>query len=94
MTQIDSTFPARPNGVTLSNVVVEGGALDEPHLTNYPGAEDEVGSTEMQSPYTMAVSRFELSYTARDCGFGIGLLIGTYDNDLNITVEQVSINDK
>ena len=91
MTQIDGAFPARPNGVSISHVNVEGGALAIPYLTSYP---NEMGSTEMdQSPYTMVVSRFELNYVAIDCGFGIGLLIGTYDSEAGscVKVEQVSV---
>ena len=93
MTQIDGMFPVRPNGVVISYIEVDGGALDSPYLAEYE--DREAGSAVMETEseeYTMVVSRYEVRYVALDCGFGMGLLVGTYDNDINahVRVEQVS----
>ena len=85
VTQVAGTFPARPNGVSISYVEVDGGVLDAPYLAEYPADNSE-------SPYTMVVSRFEIRYAVLNCGFGMGLILGSYDNeaDARVKVEQVS----
>ncbi len=93
MTQISGTFPARPNGVAISYVEVDGGALESPFLADYP-AGGEMGNGTLEEPeYSMVVSRFEVRYAVLDCGFGMELLLGSYDNDpeARVKVEQVSL---
>lgn len=40
----------------------------------------------------MVVSQFEVRYAVLNCGFGMGLLVGSYDNEIDapVKVEQVS----
>ena len=76
----------RPNGVVISYVQVVGGILSQPTLLNR--SQSETNST---NPYfSMVVSRYNVTYSVLDCGFGIGLLTGSYDNNNPVRVEQVS----
>ena len=66
---------------------VAGGPLSQPRLSNY--------SSSVSDSYTMTVARYEISYSVLDCGFGMGLLIGSYngeagDDTIGVQMEQVS----
>ena len=87
MTKEDLSYPE-----LLEETLEEGekeeetsGSGSDPQLMEGP---DE--GEEMQ--YRMVVSRYQLMFSVRDCGFGMGPVIGSYDGSENaITmVEQVS----
>ena len=93
VTQIDEAFPARPNGLFIRYIEVDGGALDSPYLSEYPAGYEEIGSGIMDdgAGYVMVVSRFEVRYTVPNCGAGMDLLVGRYDNaEAHVKVERVS----
>lgn len=92
MSQIDDQFPARPNGVVINYFEVDGGILDIPMLIERGSGMNGSQSALDDPVYSMVVSTFEVSYGVMECGFGIGLLIGYYDNISAgvVTVEQVS----
>lgn len=91
--RMDTQFPVRPNGVTISYFEVQGGLLETPTLIERPlptavpvgsGSLSE-GMGEQPSPeegteYRMVVSSFEVTYGVLACGFDTGLLVGSYDD--------------
>ena len=82
MSRVATQFPVRPNGVTINYFAIDGGALDYPTLVE-PSTEGE--------GYSMVVSRFEVGFNVLDCGYGIGLLVGSYDDDTAVAVDRVSV---
>ena len=86
--------PARPNGVVINYMLVDGGLLEEPLLSNHYqlGMDDTEYTGSEDHQYSMVVSRFQVTYFVHNCGFGIGLLTGCYDNtDIPVLVNQVEI---
>lgn len=82
VSRVVTQFPVRPNGVTVNYFSVDGGVLDSPMLV-----EPSTGS----GGYSMVVSRFEVGFNALDCGYGIGLLVGGYNDNTAVAVERVSV---
>ena len=96
MSRVNGMSPVRPNGLVIRYIEVDGGALDTPYISEYPADDGEFGSGSamMETEYTgysMVVSRYEVSYAVQDCGYGMGLLVGSYDDSLeeSIKVDQV-----
>jgi hypothetical protein len=87
VTRIGTEFPVRPNGITINYFAIEGGALDTPRLIEGDMSEDGAGE------YSMVVSQFQVGYNVLDCGYGMDLLIGSYESDSDIAVERVSGGD-
>ena len=104
MFRVDGMFPVRPNGLVIRYMLVDGGTLDTPHLSECPNnsaQESEPGSGSGSgggmpeigyAGYSMVVSQFEVTYVVPNCGYGIGLLVGSYDDSMEptIKVDQVS----
>lgn len=81
----------QPNGVMINYMEVEGGVLDLPQLiersTNTSNSSGDGNVTE----YSMVVSQLQVTFSVQDCGYDIGLLVGSYDNadGAAVAVEQV-----
>lgn len=92
-------FPVRPNGLVVRYILVDGGTLNTPYLSEYPLNGDHESESESESGsgsgmvergnagYSMVVSRFQVTYGVPNCGYGIGLLVGSYDNNTEPTIK-------
>ena len=71
---LQQAAPARPNNVLVSYIEVTGEHLEMPTLqfNNRSDSSDE-------PDITMVTTIFEVTYTVRDCGTGMGLLSGYLD---------------
>lgn len=88
---IQTGVPVTPGGVQLSDVTVTGGYNTPPRVT-----EVDVGSgvdleLEFGSIPMLIVSSFQVNYTVENCGSGMSLLQGNYDqSDLsNVLVHRI-----
>lgn len=95
--------PARPNGVVISDVTVEGGALEEPVVDigmNLSGSNlSEIGSSSGDFNksgdvmyFSVVVSCYVITYTAQDCGFGMGLLQDRNQEPAHSVLEIVQVS--
>lgn len=82
-------FPVSPGGVQIADVAITGGYNTPPVLTtSLSGMEQDLyfGPIPM-----LVVSSFQVNYTVENCGSGISLLEGNYDqsNSSEVLVQRV-----
>ncbi len=77
VSRVDNLPPAQPNGVVINYIEVEKETLTRPLLYN------------RGDQHIMVLSNYRVSYSVHDCGAGMGLLTGSYD-DTNKTALRVT----
>ena len=84
--------PIRPNGVDVRYIEVTSDDRPFPELRTVTRTV-QLGSgdmSEQERDFMMIVSTFHVTYTVRDCGYGINLIVGNYGNQEPVYTEQVS----
>ena len=85
---MDALAPVLPNGVSINYLEV----IKIPTISRTPVTMHSLETNNGTSmEFIMEVAKFRVIYSVRECGFGMGLLMGKYDgsDDARVQVSQV-----